>query len=137
MTGTFLFSDMHKKLIRLASVLMILGIIMGAFGAHFLKPKISATAISAFHTGILYHLIHAIGLLILGVSSIPRSKLFKRCIFFLILGIILFSGSLYLLSIKEFFASRSIFKFIGPLTPIGGISFIVGWIFLFVSLDRH
>ncbi|NND76565.1 MAG: DUF423 domain-containing protein [Flavobacteriales bacterium] len=128
---------MHKRYIRLASILMILGIIMGAFGAHFLKPKISASSLSAFQTGVFYHIIHAVAILVLGISSIDLSAHFKRSVTFLLIGIILFSGSLYLLSLKEFFVNPGLFKFIGPITPLGGISFIVGWVLLIFALkDR-
>ncbi len=127
---------MHKNLIRLASVLMIIGIILGAFGAHFLKAKISEKLIEAYKTGILYHLLHTIALLAIGLSNLPFSKNLKRAKNFLFAGIILFSGSLYLLSIKEIAKFPDFLDFIGILTPIGGISFICAWVFLIRSLNQ-
>ena len=137
MNGDLLFLDMHKKIIRLASLLMILAIILGAFGAHFLKAKISETSLSAYQTGVLYHIVHALALLVLGISQLEPSKQFKRSIFFIVLGIIFFSGSLYLLSLKDIIGNSTFFNVIGPITPIGGISFIIGWVFLFLSSNKE
>ena len=127
---------MHKNLIRLASVLMIIGIILGAFGAHFLKAKISERLIEAYKTGVLYHLLHAIAILAIGLSNLPNSKNLIRAKNLLLIGITLFSGSLYLLSLKEIVQFPEFLNFIGILTPIGGISFISGWIFLIRSLNQ-
>ncbi|MEM7160931.1 MAG: DUF423 domain-containing protein [Bacteroidota bacterium] len=113
---------------------MIFAIILGAFGAHFLKAKISENLIEAYKTGVLYHLIHALALFVIGATQKTLNSVLNKAKFFLFLGIILFSGSLYLLSIKELIEFPSLFRFVGKLTPIGGVSFIVGWIFIFLSL---
>ena len=127
---------MHNKLIQVSSVLMILAIILGAFGAHTLKAIISEKSLAAYQTGVFYHIVHALALLAIGLSQLKMSKHLKGAVIFILLGIALFSGSLYLLSLKEFFETKTIFNFIGPVTPLGGISFIAGWVFLILSLNK-
>ena len=95
---------------------------LGAFGAHGLKNRITSDYLTVFDTGVKYHIYHAMGLMIIGILAFhfPFEPLHIPCIF-LAIGICLFSGSLYVLSITGL-------KWVGAITPLGGLSFIIGWI---------
>ena len=108
--------------------LACLGVVIGAFAAHGLKPLLSLKEINNFETGVKYQFYHAFALIVLGLlgAHFPKGdKSFKLAGFLFFIGIILFSGSLYLLS------TQSILKisipFLGPITPIGGVLLILGW----------
>ncbi|UPK45798.1 DUF423 domain-containing protein [Paenibacillus pabuli] len=114
---------MQRKWMMLGAVLTMLSVAIGAFGAHMLKERIGADAIAVYETGVQYHMIHAIALLIIGLTAGqlgPSTKL-KWAARLLFTGIIIFSGSLYVLSISGI-------KMLGAITPIGGVAFIVGWL---------
>lgn len=104
--------------------MMFLAVALGAFGSHALRGKITDYYLEVYKTGVLYHFIHALGLFVVAwlttQSNDPKVNL--AGIFFLA-GIILFSGSLYALSITGI-------KWLGAITPLGGISFLVGWLLL-------
>jgi len=120
---------MQRKWMMLGAVLTMLSVAIGAFGAHMLKEKIGADAIAVYETGVQYHMIHAIGLLIIGLTAGqlgPSTKL-KWAARLLFIGIIIFSGSLYVLSISGI-------KILGAITPIGGVAFIVGWLLLAIDV---
>jgi len=106
-----------------------LGVILGAFGAHALRRFLDPAMLSAWQTGVLYQMIHALALILLAllVRGTP-DKMFVYA-YCLITGILLFSGSLYLLSTTGL-------RIYGPVTPIGGIAFIVGWILFFTASLR-
>ncbi len=127
---------MHKGFIKTAAVLGAVSVILGAFAAHLLKEKISDYAVNIFETGVRYQFYHVFGLLAAGIlyKEFP-GKFIKWSGIFFIIGIILFSGSLYcLMYIKG--AVMPGYKWIGAITPIGGVSFILGWIFLFLGLFK-
>jgi uncharacterized membrane protein YgdD (TMEM256/DUF423 family) len=120
---------MQRKWMMLGAVLTMLSVAIGAFGAHMLKEKIGTDAIAVYETGVQYHMIHAIGLLIIGLTAGhlgPSTKL-KWAARLLFIGIIIFSGSLYVLSISGI-------KILGAITPIGGVAFIVGWLLLAIDV---
>ncbi|MCS7064059.1 MAG: DUF423 domain-containing protein [Methylacidiphilales bacterium] len=103
---------------RLAGVLGFLGVILGAWGAHGLRSHL--TQLGTLHyweTAVLYHLIHAVALLTIGMQGKFRARV-ARVAFFL--GVLIFSGSLYLLAITGW-------KWLGAITPIGGLMFVLGW----------
>ncbi|MNP47617.1 hypothetical protein D3C76_1416820 [compost metagenome] len=106
----------------------MLSVAIGAFGAHMLKEKIGADAIAVYETGVQYHMIHALALLIVGLTAgqLGMSSKLKWAARLLFIGIIVFSGSLYVLSITGI-------KVLGAITPIGGVAFIAGW--LLFALD--
>ncbi len=112
---------MNKWMIT-GAVLMSFAVIIGAFGAHSLKEKITAEYLTVFETGVKYHFYHALGMMIVSLSAFQFSTVSYHipCILFLA-GIILFSGSLYVLSITGI-------KWLGAIAPIGGVSFILGWL---------
>lgn len=111
-----------------ASIFLILALAIGAFGAHGLKSHLSAEMIQIYKTGVEYHFYHSLGLLLIGVITISfPSELLKWSAILLALGIILFSGSLYVLAITGM-------KWIGAITPFGGLGFIAGWVLLFMAV---
>ncbi len=100
-----------------------LGVVAGAFAAHALKDRLDAQSLNAFEVGVDYQIFHAIALL--GLCALPQalwSSRWIRCAGWAwIVGVLLFSGSLYGLAFTEW-------RWLGPVTPLGGVSFIVGWI---------
>lgn len=110
---------------------MAVGIILGAFAAHGLKDKISADKLVIFETGVKYHLLHALALVVLGLNTnYFIEKRFKVAALLLMLGILFFSGSIYALSTVEINGMASMQKIFGPITPLGGLCFISGWLLL-------
>jgi len=122
---------MTKTILVTAAILLALGVIIGAFGAHGLKSRVTPDLLQVYKTGVEYHFYHALGLLLIGVLSfsMPSSYLDMAALF-LVAGILIFSGSLYVLAITGI-------KWIGAITPIGGLSFIVGWILVVVGILKH
>lgn len=116
---------------RIAAVSGAVSVLLGAFGAHTLKEHLPAEALQVFETGVRYQFIHTIALLLCGVLS--DRFLTLRAGKFFVAGIVLFSGSLYLLALRSQLGIDS-WTWLGPLTPLGGIMFILGWISLFVAL---
>lgn len=109
-------------------------VILGAFGAHALKEILSEDMLQTFETGVRYQMYHGLGLLMTGLISVrvANSKI-KYATYFFILGIFLFSGSLYILSLLK--ANGLIgLGGLGLLTPIGGVFFILGWVMLLISI---
>jgi uncharacterized membrane protein YgdD (TMEM256/DUF423 family) len=117
------------KSISFASFFAFLAVILGAFGAHALKETLTHLGtIETWKTAVLYHFIHSLALFALGVWASSRSIpsfFFKAIVWSWSMGILFFSGSLYLLALGGP-------KFLGPITPIGGLLFLVGWLFVFV-----
>lgn len=123
---------MNKRIILTASFFGALAVLLGAFGAHGLKSMVDASALEIWQKGVDYQFYHTLALLYLSTFARYRNKLINIAYFCFTFGIVMFSGSLYLL------ATRSILKldfvnFIGPITPIGGLLFILGWMMLFFA----
>ena len=123
---------MDKKILSTGAILGIIAIILGAFGAHALKKMLSIDQLSTFETGVRYQMYHALFLLFLGLmTQIPQRT--KKIIFLLVLiGVILFSGSIYLLATNDLTSFN--FKIIGFVTPIGGLLLILGWCGLLLNI---
>lgn len=123
---------MSKIFIFIGSILAFFAVAFEAFGAHSLKPKLSNEMFAAYQTAANYHMVHALALIIVGVIShwINNSSMIQWSGLFLLLGIIFFSGSLYLLSITGL-------KWLGPITPIGGLCFLIGWLLLAIAVFRN
>jgi len=127
-------SKMDKKILSTGAVLGFIAIILGAFGAHALKKVLNLDQLASFETGVKYQMYHALFLLFLGGSNLVSEKA-KRSIYFLVLsGVVLFSGSIYLLATKNI--SNIDFGIIGIVTPIGGLLMIVGWAILFLNIMK-
>ena len=123
----FKFKIMNNKVIRLGILLILVSIILGAFGAHGLKGKVSGERLLSFETGVRYMMYHGLAFLIIGFNFLNFQKL-KWPIFFIIQGVLLFSCSIFLLATQEITGID--FSFLGPVTPIGGLFMIIGWIIL-------
>ena len=130
----------HQRLMRtfliLGSLMMMLSVAIGAFGAHGLKPQLSDYQIGIFDTGVEYQFYHAMGLLLLAAFAPHLPTKTIRAVGGLFLaGIVFFSGSLYLLACRELFGIES-WTFLGLITPLGGTFFIIGWGLLVVQAAR-
>ena len=119
---------MGKVILMIAAALLAIAVAFGAFGAHALKTQLSAEMLQTWKTGVDYHFYHALGLLAIGVLMVffPSTPL-KWSAILLVVGIVLFSGSLYTMALTGI-------KWLGAVTPLGGVSFIAGWIMLFVAV---
>ncbi|MBD3864170.1 DUF423 domain-containing protein [Olleya marilimosa] len=123
---------MNKKLLLLGTILGLLSVILGAFGAHGLKTLVSAEAVQSYETGVRYQMYHALLLLVIGSHSFVTQKS-KTIIFYLVLsGILLFSGSIYGLATNTLTAFN--FKSIAFVTPIGGLLLILSWLVLLINI---
>jgi len=125
---------MDKKTISTAALLGMIAIILGAFGAHALKKVLSIEQLATFETGVRYQMYHALFLLFIGLIPNLTSKA-KNTIYNLVLsGVILFSGSIYLLATNGLTPIN--FRFIGPVTPIGGLLLISAWTVLLYNITK-
>lgn len=127
---------MNKRIIIIASVFGMLAVILGAFGAHGLKKLVSIDQLDAWHTAVQYQFYHTFAMLFLATFSRFRSRAINAASWFFTAGILLFSGSLYLISAKDILNIDSL-SLIGPLTPIGGVFFILGWVSLLVATIKN
>ena len=125
---------MHKLFLALGVSLAGLGVVLGAFGAHGLKKLVGPETVSTFQTGVQYQMYHAFALLIVGMLyERYQNNLLNYAGALLLIGIILFSGSLYLLSSLKAMNKVGL-SGIGLITPIGGLLFILAWVLLLVAI---
>lgn len=117
---------MQKIGLLTAIFFMITAVTLGAFGAHGLKAVLTDSELEVFKTGVFYQFIHALGIiLVIVLSKIYDLPQLTRSFYFFATGILFFSGSLYLLSTQS--AMGVSMRFLGPITPLGGLLFIIGW----------
>src|SRR5215204_990284 len=120
---------MHRRFITIGALLGAIAVALGAVGAHGLKKIVSAETVQTFQTGVQYQMYHALALLVTGLlyeKCFPKFVRIAGVLF--IIGIIFFSGSLYLLTAGKAAESTSLDK-VGIITPFGGAAFIAGWVF--------
>ncbi len=117
-----------KLFIILGSMSAFLGVGLGAFGAHGLKTRVPPEMLTVWETAVLYHLVHALGLLLIGILChlMPEVALVRNAGWALLAGTLLFSGSLYVLVLTGV-------KPLGMITPLGGIAFLAGWLLLAIA----
>ena len=116
---------LNRNIVVTASVLAAVTIAIGAFGAHGLKDMVTGQSLATFETGVRYQMYHVLALLIIGFSE-KISLVAKKWVFrFFCFGMLFFSGSIYLLALQEQLPFAV--SFLGPITPIGGLLFILGW----------
>ena len=119
---------MFKIGLIIGSLYCFLTVILGAFGAHALKDKLSEYSMSIYDKAVFYQVFHAIGILVVSIlGQLFNTQDFNISGWFFVIGIVLFSGSLFILSITGI-------KWLGAITPIGGVMFIVGWLLLFFKV---
>lgn len=115
----------NRNLIITAGTLAALGVVLGAFAAHVLEKQLTSDELSSFQTGVRYQIYHALALLILVVLPLNKTSLTAR---FFIGGTVLFSGSIYLLTLDRLMGVD--LSFLGWVTPIGGLALITAWLLL-------
>lgn len=126
----------QKRFIIAGLIFVITGIILGAFGAHGLKGKVSVEKLSAYETAVRYQLFNGVGMLALaGISQFFRFSI-KPTFGFILIGVLLFSGSIYGMTIQELM-QMPVSKILGPITPLGGLSMIIGWLLILIQVIRQ
>jgi len=118
-------------------ILIVLAIILGAFGAHALKEVLPAEKLLSFETGVRYQMYHGITLMVIGFNANKLNFSLKWPVGLLFIGVIFFSGSIYFLAIEPLLNVN--LKFLGPITPIGGVLMITAWVLIIFRLinDRQ
>ena len=128
-----------KNILFVAAILGAVAVILGAFGAHSLAALISSDRLQTYQLGVTYQYYHVLAMLAVGLiqrfntKSLPLLAWAGTSFF---IGILLFSGSLYLLALRDLLEIDDYKAFYGPLTPIGGLFFIVGWVLLAISVAK-
>lgn len=127
---------MYKPALLSGSIMAMLAVIFGAFGAHYLKTIFSPESLLSFETGVRYQFYHAMALLFLGLYAVVNKAASLKPIFLLFLiGVILFSGSIYALCFLKTAGIIGV-SGVGILTPLGGVCMILGWLMLSVSIVK-
>jgi uncharacterized membrane protein YgdD (TMEM256/DUF423 family) len=122
---------MSNPFLIVSAISGLLAVALGAFGAHGLKAALEPNMLAAYQTGVDYHLIHTLVLFLTGIliHLFPDNRFFPKAGWAFFAGILLFSGSLYLLAVTGV-------RLFGPVTPVGGFAFLVGWGLLAVGASR-
>ena len=121
-----------KKPVVLGIVFALLAVLLGAFGAHGLRERIDASQLLVFETGVRYQMYHALALLLVGIAPATHAAWKNTAGWFFVAGVVLFSGSLYLLSVRSLIGTES-WKMFGAITPVGGLCFLLGWTAFLIS----
>ena len=121
-----------KLFIILGALNAFLSVALGAFGAHGLEKVVEPKYMEIWKTGVQYQMFHATGLFIIGVllGKLPASALLSWSGWLMLIGIILFSGSLYVLTVTKI-------GVLGAITPFGGVSFLIAWVLLIIAAVKH
>jgi uncharacterized membrane protein YgdD (TMEM256/DUF423 family) len=121
-----------KIFIILGAINAFLAVALGAFGAHGLEGKLEPKYLETWKTGVTYQMFHATGLLIIAVllGKLPANSLLSWSGWLMFIGIILFSGSLYVLSVTKI-------SLLGAVTPLGGLAFLAAWILLIIAAVKY
>jgi uncharacterized membrane protein YgdD (TMEM256/DUF423 family) len=121
-----------KLFIIIGAVNAFLAVAIGAFGAHGLEGKVPAKYLETWQTGVTYQMFHAVGILIIGIllGNLPATSLLSWSGWLMLIGIILFSGSLYVLTLTQI-------SVLGAITPLGGVSFLVAWVLLIIAAVKY
>ncbi len=123
--------ERHILWIIIGSALAALAVAIGAFGAHGLKSRVSADDLIIFETGVRYQMYHSLALILLGLIGVNfQSNVVQLPAILFLVGIIIFSGTLYLIPLTGL-------RWLGAITPIGGTALILGWIMLIFNLIRY
>lgn len=120
-----------KLFLVLGAIAGMLAVVLGAFGAHALRARLAPDLLAIYNTAVQYHFWHALGLLAIGVVALhlPASSPLKWAGWLMLAGIVLFSGSLYVLALTGA-------RWLGAITPFGGAAFILGWLLLAFAVAR-
>ncbi len=117
-----------KLFIIIGAVNAFLAVALGAFGAHGLEGRVEPKYLEIWKTGVTYQMFHAIGILIVGIllGNLPANSLLSWSGWLMLIGVVLFSGSLYVMTLTKI-------SILGAITPLGGVSFLVAWVLLIVA----
>ena len=120
-----------KLFLVLGALAAALAVVLGAFGAHALRARLAPDLLAIYHTAVQYHFWHALGLLAIGIVAIhlPNSVALKWAGWVMLAGIVLFSGSLYVLALTGA-------RWLGAITPFGGAAFILSWVLFAIAVAR-
>lgn len=123
---------MMKVFIIIGAINAFLAVALGAFGAHGLKDKLEPKYLDIWQTGVQYQMFHAVGILVVGLllNKVAASTQFTWSGWLMLVGIIFFSGSLYLLSLTKV-------GVLGAITPIGGVCFLAAWVMIIIGAVKH
>jgi uncharacterized membrane protein YgdD (TMEM256/DUF423 family) len=124
-------TPLAKIFLALGSIGMLLAVALGAFGAHILKKTLAPELMAVYETAVNYHVVHALGLLAVGLLALhlPDSGTLRRAGILMLVGLLLFSGSLYALSLSGI-------RGLGAITPVGGVALLAAWLLLAVAVVR-
>jgi uncharacterized membrane protein YgdD (TMEM256/DUF423 family) len=127
---------MKYKLLQIFGVLFCgSAVVLGAFGAHLLSDVLSADALKSFEVGVRYQFFHGLALLFLSLSPNSKKAILRTALLF-VMGTLLFSSSIYLLSLSAMYGDTGLPALLGPVTPIGGVLLLLGWVNLLVGYIR-
>ncbi len=126
---------MKQLVLIFGSIYGMLSVILGAFGAHAFKNILSPEKLTSFETGVRYQMYHAILLLVVGFALSFTTSVERWAAICIIVGVLLFSFSIYLLTFAEHWNLN--LRFLGPITPLGGLFLIVGWVLLIVFFIKY
>ena len=121
-----------KIFIIMGAINAFLAVALGAFGAHGLEGKVEPKYLETWKTGVTYQMFHAVGILFIGIllGKLPANALLSWSGWLMLIGIILFSGSLYVLTLTKI-------SILGAITPLGGVSFLVAWILIIIAAVKY
>lgn len=123
-----------NNFIRISIFFALTAVIFGALGAHYLKDLIASNQLTSFKTGVNYQFFHALAILLISLNKDKFNTHVKKSLFFLFIGTLFFSFSIYLLALKDLLLIS--FQYLGLITPIGGLLLIIGWFLLFFCLKK-
>ena len=128
---------MDRKTVAWGAALLLIAVGLGAFGAHGLKAHVTPEALAQWKTGVEYQFYHGLGILFLAsLGAIVPEKSLRAVRTLFLIGVVFFSGSLYLLSTRVPMGSEGLTPVLGPITPLGGLCFLAGWAVLFTAAVR-
>jgi len=121
-----------KLFISLGAINAFLAVALGAFGAHMLEGRIPSKYLGTWEKAVMYQMFHALGLLVVGILAgrFGSQSFINWSGWLMFIGIILFSGSLYVLSVTQI-------KILGAITPLGGVSFLAAWILMVIAVNKY
>ena len=123
-----------NNFIRISIFFALTAVVFGALGAHYLKDLIASNQLTSFKTGVKYQFFHALAILLISLNKDKFNTHVKKSLFFLFIGTLFFSFSIYLLALKDLLLIS--FQYLGLITPIGGLLLIIGWFLLFFCLKK-
>jgi uncharacterized membrane protein YgdD (TMEM256/DUF423 family) len=127
----------QKNILLLGIVMAATAVILGAFGAHGLKKIVTSEQLEVFKTGVQYQFYHALGIILVALVAQHVQHVFiKRAAWMFFFGILAFSGSLYLITLFYALNTEGV-RWVGAITPIGGLLFILGWIMLGLGVHKN